>query len=86
MKPKNNFLKEVHSWPEEARRVLGGALFLISAVLVFILWRQGVAYDLSSISRESKQASEKRYDETYAPPRPLVGIAETLGSIKEIFR
>lgn len=86
MKPKNNFFKEIHSWPEEARRLLAGALFLISIVLVFVLWRQGVTNDLSSISQATGQVPEKRYDETYTPPRPLVGIAETLGAIKEIFK
>ncbi len=73
-------------WPEEARRLLAGTLFLISIVLVFVLWRQGVTGDLSSISQIQQQVSEKRYDETPEPPRPLAGIVETLGAIKNLLK
>lgn len=86
MKPQNSFLKEIRAWPEEGRKLLAGALFLISIAVMFVLWSQGVTQNLSAISRSTEQTVEDPYNETPEAPGPLIGIAQTLGSIREFFR
>lgn len=80
---------DVRGWPEEGRRVVAEAFFLIFAILLFVLWSENLGKNLSAISQANIQTvtkTEESYDETSKIPGPLVGIAETLGAIKEIFK
>ena len=75
-------MRKIHSWPEEARQILAGILFLVCALALFGLWNFDLASRLENLPEENfaREATKQNQYETKILT-PLAGIVETFRSL-----
>lgn len=77
-------LKQIHQWPENARTILAGLSFIISALLVFGIWNMNLTSRLSVLTpaevanEEKEEGSETKVGEAEKVFSPIEGIGESL--------
>lgn len=85
MKQERGFFAAINSWPEEARQIFVGILFLVCALALFGLWNFNLASRLENFSEENfaGEATKQNQYETKILT-PLAGIAETFRSLRAL--